>query len=564
MGRGATATVERVAASLGELAEAAPRFDPALDVSKGGVLLALPALLACGLLRHAGKYFQLPAGFYGLKTIFLLLAFMALARLKSIEALRYCAPGEWGKLLGLDRAPEARTLRIKVKTLADQNQAFSWSSELCKGWMAEAPEEAAVLYIDGHVRVYYGSTRQLPKHYIARERLCLSATADYWVNAMDGKPFFVVSQAVDPGMLQVLECDIVPRLENDVPNQPSADQLEADPLLHRFTVVFDREGYSPNFFVKMRDRRIACLTYRKYPGEDWPQEEFFPVRLSSGELTTIRLAERGTWLGDRLWVREVRKLTESGHQTAVLSTDYKSSAARLGPAMFARWSQENFFRYMRQSYNLDGLVDYGTDIVPDATMVVNPAYRTLDGQARKKIGVLNRKIAEFGTVNLEGEIEPCNVEAFTQRKSDLQDSITSLQKEVDELKALRKATKRHIPYKQLPPEARFDRLSTQSKHLIDTIKMIAYRAETAMAQILRQNMTRHDDARSLLRAIYNTEVDIVPDPQAKTLTIRLHPLANTSSDLAVRYLCAELNATETLFPGTELRLIYDLVSSKNL
>jgi hypothetical protein len=67
-------------------------------------------------------------------------------------------------------------------------------------------------------------------------------------------------------------------------------------------------------------------------------------------------------------------------------------------------------------------------------------------------------------------------------------------------------------------------------------------------------MTRHDDARSLLRAIYSTEVDIVPDEQTNTLTIRLHPLANTSSDLAVRHLCAELNTTETLFPGTELRL----------
>jgi hypothetical protein len=125
-----------------------------------------------------------------------------------------------------------------------------------------------------HVRVYYGNTKQLPKHYIARERLCLSATADYWVNAMDGKPFFVVSQAVDPGMLEVLERDIVPRLENDVPNQPSADQLEVDPLLHRFTVVFDREGYSPNFFAKMKTQRIACLTYHKYPGEDWATEEF--------------------------------------------------------------------------------------------------------------------------------------------------------------------------------------------------------------------------------------------------------------------------------------------------
>jgi hypothetical protein len=220
MGRGATATMERLAASLGQLAEATPRFACALDLPKGGVLLALPALLVSGLLRHSAKYFRLPAGFYGLTSIFLLLAFMALGRLRSIEALRYYAPGEWGKLLGLDRAPEVRTLRLKLKHLADQEQAFSWSSTLCKEWMLEAPEEAAVLYVDGHVRVYHGTAKVLPKHYVARERLCLSASADYWVNAMDGKPFFVVSQAVDPGLLQVLERDIVPRLEADIP-QPA-------------------------------------------------------------------------------------------------------------------------------------------------------------------------------------------------------------------------------------------------------------------------------------------------------------------------------------------------------
>jgi hypothetical protein len=241
MGRGATATLERLLASLGKLGEFSPRFVGALDIPNGGVLLALPALLVSGLLCHASKYFRLPAGFYGLKTIFLLLAFMALARLKSIESLRYRAPGEWGKLLGMDRAPEVRTLRIKLKHLAEQEQAFLWSAKLCKEWMMEMPEEAAVLYVDGHVRVYHGKTKQLPKHYVARERLCLSATADYWINAMDGKPFFMVSQAVDPGLLQVLERDIIPRLEQDVPNQPNAEQLDADPLLHRFTVVFDRE-----------------------------------------------------------------------------------------------------------------------------------------------------------------------------------------------------------------------------------------------------------------------------------------------------------------------------------
>ena len=170
---------------------------------------------------HTSKYFSLPAGFYGLKTIFLLLlAFMSLSRIKSIEALRYYAPGEWGELLGVDRAPEVRTLRSKLKHLANQEQAFPWSAELCKAWMAEAPEEAAVLYIDGHVRVYHGTGKNLPEHYVARQRLCLSATADYWVNAMDGQPFFVVSQAVDPGLLQVMERNLNARLEKDVPNQP--------------------------------------------------------------------------------------------------------------------------------------------------------------------------------------------------------------------------------------------------------------------------------------------------------------------------------------------------------
>jgi hypothetical protein len=114
----------------------------------------------------------------------------------------------------------------------------------------------------------------------------------------------------------------------------------------------------------------------------------------------------------------------------------------------------------------------------------------------------------------------------------------------------------------LPNEARFDRLSTQSKHLVDTIHMVAYRAETAMVQIVHQKMTRHDRARSLLRSIYSTEVDIDPDPRAKTLTIRLHPLANSSSDTAVPHLCAEINATEALFPGTDLRLFYELVSAQ--
>lgn len=323
MGMGAADIEGRLAASVGQLDAVAPSFQSALDVPNGGVLCALPALLAVGLLADVERHLELPKGYYGLDSLLMLLAFMALARLKSIESLRYAAPGEWGNLLGLDRAPEVRTLRAKIQLLAQEDRPAQWSAALCERWMAAAPEAAGVLYIDGHVRVYNGSQTKLPRHYVARQRLCLRATTDYWVSAMDGQPFFVVNQVVDPGLIQVIEQQIVAQLDERVPAQPQQAQLDADPLLHRLTLVFDREGYSPAFLRRMKDQRIACLTYHKYPGEDWSEEEFAPcrVRLVSGEVVTMQLGERGTRLSNGLWVRELRKRTERGHQTSILCTD---------------------------------------------------------------------------------------------------------------------------------------------------------------------------------------------------------------------------------------------------
>ena len=169
MGVGASNVLDRMAASVGDLTAVEPVFQPVCDVPNGGVLLALPALLAIALLHQAQKYFQLPKGYYGLESLFLMVAFLALARLPSLEQLRYCAPGEWGKLLGLDRIPEVRTVRKKLALLSAQEQVGAWSAELCAQWMGEDPEKASVLYVDGHVRVYHGDQTQLPRHYVARQ-----------------------------------------------------------------------------------------------------------------------------------------------------------------------------------------------------------------------------------------------------------------------------------------------------------------------------------------------------------------------------------------------------------
>jgi hypothetical protein len=560
---GATDVMGRLATSIFRCEALTPVFAGCHDVSNAGVLFTLPALLAVGLLAHTERYFRLPDGFYRMDTIFMLLAFMALSRLKTVESLRYCSPGEWGKLLGIDRIPEAKTLREKIGVLSHEGEPESWSGELCREWMEQEPDAAGVFYVDGHVRVYHGSQTELPRHYVSREKLCLRATVDYWINAMDGRPFFVVNKAVDPGLLQVLEEEIVPRLEREVPGQPALlEMMASSSLAHRFALVFDREGYSPLFMGRMRKKGIACLTYNKHPGTDWPEEEFrhHQVRLADGNVVDMMLAERGVFMAGELWVREIRKLRKSGRQTSILATDYINECELVAAAMFARWSQENFFGYMRQHYNLDRLVDYATEEVSETTKVVNPQYRETDGEVRKTVNLLNRKRKEFGALMMSEAIEPSHVEKYQQTKAELHEEILALEHEAAELKACRKATPKHVSMADLPGEDRFKRLAVQSKHFIDTIKMIAYRAETAMATIVREKMSRHNDARSLLRAVYATEADLLPDKNAGTLTIRLHQLANRMSGETLRHLCEELNATMTMFPGTNLRLVYELVS----
>jgi hypothetical protein len=218
----------------------------------------------------------LPNGFYGIGSIFRLLALMALARIRSLEQLRYQAPGEWGKLLGLDRIPEVRTLRARLKLLSqDMGRAMRWNAALAQEWMARQNDAELYFYCDGHVRVYHGDQTSLPRHSVARERLCLRATTDYWINAMDGQPFLYVNKQVEPGLIATLKADVIPWLEANVARTPELERrLAEDPRAHWFTMVFDREGYSPELFGQMREKRIAILTYHKFPKDDWWPEEF--------------------------------------------------------------------------------------------------------------------------------------------------------------------------------------------------------------------------------------------------------------------------------------------------
>ena len=166
------------AAMLGA-GNATAHFDAHEALCGAGVLFLLPALLAQGLLKTKEVYHVPPNHYYGLESIILTLAFMALCRIKNPEQLKQCKPGEIGKIIGLDRIPEVRCLRDKIKLLTSQNQAQNLNGLLINHWYSKPSEEASFLYIDGHVRIYYGHQANLPAKFISRQKLCLSATTEY-------------------------------------------------------------------------------------------------------------------------------------------------------------------------------------------------------------------------------------------------------------------------------------------------------------------------------------------------------------------------------------------------
>ena len=520
-GRAAHDTAGRVAASLGALDGRAPRFAAAAAVSGGGVLTALPSLLQAGLLRHLDQL-TLPKGFYGLQSLLLLWAFLLLGRVRCAERLRYQQPGEWGALLGLDRCPCPRTLRRRTRQLA-----------AAKG---------------------------------------LPAWVGYWVHALGGAPLLCLHRQIDAGMVSEIWNGMVPQLRQL--------GLLAGAGAPRLTLVFDREGWSPRLFRELRALGIAGVTWIKgSQAQRWPDSDFreavIPVRAPGGSARLEgQLAERPYALGAgcqareiRFWIdRRVRGTGQRGQprqplelagrpgpeqrQPALLTTHPDLPAEQAAGLLRARWTQENFFQYLRAEFGLDTLPEHALVEVEADAWVVNPACRTIGKalkQARNSVGNLRRMLA------LQADAGSAPARALEAR-------IQTCDQTIQGLLLARKVTDQHILAGELSPEARLQALPQPLRLLLDTLRLLAYRAETAMTTAVAPALDNPDTARSLLKSLLQADASLHPDESAGTLTVRLLHQPTRAQDRALAPLLDELNRTRTVFPGTQLRLVYRMLS----
>jgi len=540
--------LDRLFARLGLVMDAEPVFIPGQRVPRAGVLLAVPALVHSGIFEVAEEvYGHIGPAFYGLRTTMLALLLLALLRLKRPEALKEHAPADLGRMLGLDRAPEVKTLRRKLGRLAGLGHAEVFGRKLAQRRVARRGRAVGFLYVDGHVRVYHGQ-RRIGKAHVTRLRLSLPATTDFWVNDKTGEPVFVLTAEVTPHLVAMLP-KILARVRRLVGRH------------RRVTVIFDRGGWSPKLFARLLRAGFDILTYRKGRCPKTPRSKFqVHTKRLEGRRVSYALHDRHIrLLNGRLRLRQITRLGTEGHQTPIVTSRFDLPAVELAYRMFERWRQENFFKYLKEEYALDALADYETEAEDPARSVPNPERRALEkklARARAELRKLQALYGEAAIGNPEGK-RP-TVRGFKIAHGKLGRRIREIAARMEALAARRDHVAQRIAVREVTGEP-VVRLSRERKHLTNCIKMVAFQAESDLLALLRPAYARADqEGRTLVTTALQSAADI--EVGRHELRVILAPLSSPHRTRAIATLCEALNRMEACFPGTQLRMRFGVAS----
>jgi len=538
-------SMDRLLASMGVLEDAAPLFAGAASVPRAGVLLAIPTLVASGLLTIARKtYGGLGPAFYGLRTTLVAYVLLALLRIPRPEALKEYAPDDLGHIVGLDRMPEVKTLRRKLARLAQMKKSHELGWELARKRVKERGRVFGFLYVDGHVRAYHGK-HSIAKAFLTRKRLAVPATTDYWVNDKKGDPLFVITAEANAAMTRMLE--------------PVLHEARSVVGPHRrITIVFDRGGWSPRLFQKLIKMNFDILTYRKNPFRRITEKRFVlrKARLDGRSQQYLLHDQPVRFLGGKLRLRQVTRLTDSGHQTAVLTSRWDLRDIVVAYRMFERWQQENFFKYMRQEFVIDALEDYQVEPDDPTRLIPNPARKALDKEIRAARAAFAKLQEEYGVASLDYlDGKTSTMRAFATDEKRIHREIREAANRIAALRRRRKSLSKHIPLAESNNQQELVKLSTERKHLTNVLKMVAYQIESDLVERLRPHYARIDDeGRTLIQTALQSAAAI--KPAENELRITLAPLSSKHRSQAVAALCRDLNRSKTAFPGTNLRMYF--------
>lgn len=237
-------------------------------------------------------------------------------------------------------------------------------------------------------------------------------------------------------------------------------------------------------------RGFDILTYRKGKFRRLAKRCFSEHEAAfDGEKVKYMLADQNILLLKRtLKLRQVTRLSEDGqHQTPIVTSRWDLSTIEVAYRMFARWRQENFFKYLREEFALDALVDYGEEPADSMREVPNPKRKELDAQLKKARVELTVLAAHYGAEAFDNpESVRRTMRGFKIANAPLGREILKVMDHIAALEKRRTKVPTRVPVKQAT-KADVVKLRVERKHLTDILKMVAYQIDGDLLRLLKQH-----------------------------------------------------------------------------
>ena len=574
---------ERAFARLGLLEDAAPQFAEGDNIRYCGWFMIATLLEEDPLLDTFARVYGrlLGPAFYELRNLVMTLLMMALLRIKRPEHLRSYHPVSLGRILGLDRIMEVKTLRRKLHTLATQPRGVELMDKLAEARSSLPllkPEDVwRTTYLDGHVQAYWGKMR-IGQTWSATANRTVKGRTDTWVNIEGQRPLFYITASFNQGMKEAVR-----------KSHPKIVEMLGENVI----LVFDRELWDTAFLKELDQLGLHFITYRKGAFPLLPEEQFpiQPTKIRNRQYshapidhqqsynlheqtydeTTGRTKKRK--IGE-VGFREIRILRDNGKQIAVvtnLTAEEQTNEAvieRIG----GRWgNQENVFKYMIQEFSLDALLEYNradgpecraTDQqIPDEVDHPNPKYNKITKELKRLGNERKKLLAKYGLVYEElgekAEQEEAEREKMLKKLAKLRQGADG--KRLDEINAQieqSQSNRGETKQRESVAEAGYSKLRSGIKQIADTVKISAYHLESRLYEMLGPHYANTEkEGRKLLAAAMRSSGTI--RLEGKKIVVNLEEQASPNRTAAIDALCRDLTERQARYPGTELVIEFD-------
>jgi hypothetical protein len=538
--------------------EAPPKVDKKTDQRLIDRLQQGERFNFCGELMHhlflqeigfddiASAYPLTPGATYQSREILSALFHSVSLGISSIEALKLVNAGEFGILVGMDRAPDKETIRDHFSIMAEHSMSTTLIDRFARRLLERDFIDPEVFFIDGHFLPYFG-LNVIAKGYYTVRRLAMRGNELYAITDLQGRALFFITESN--------EIDFRPIIMRS-----AAKLIELGIL--RPMLVFDRGGYGIHFFKELSET-ADFVTWAKYVGEKALAaiaDSSFKVCIQFKDhkyllAEEVRLVKESVQTASKEGRAEPSEIKlrmvilhdiESGKRIAIYTNNTTKPLYDIAYYMLNRWGDsENIFKEMTARFNLNYHPGYDIKELENQPLVDNPDITLI----KKAIRILQKEVEE-----LEKEILLTQVKEEKRQDARRQSKIKKLSELIEEKK--KDITGFAEKLSQLPEKVSIvetlkgkpmSRCDLEKKKLYDLMQFMAFNSRERLVELFRDCYDDSRDVKQVLDMITGRAgyIKLV----GQTLIVVLDWIQNKKHrEAAVRF-CRLLNQKEVQLIG---------------